>query len=100
MGFTSMPHGDANVINRAFCWKPNEHAYGVFDAFIDAESGIVNYSFALTRRDLPEGLNAAQVWHTAGRQLVHLMASFPYMRAPASYQLTTTGATRLACVQW
>ena len=102
VGFTSMPHGDANVTTRAFCWKPNEHAYGVFDAFIDAESGIVNYSFALTRRDLPEGLNAAQqVWHTAGlRQLVSLDGELPLIYAPASYQLTIRGcnAARLCSV--
>ena len=93
LGFTSMPDGDAPVKTRAFCWQPNEHAYGVFDAFTDAESSIVNYSFSLTRRDVPGALNAGQeVWHAAGlRQLVSLDSELPLLYAPASYQLTIRG---------
>ena len=102
VGFTSMPHGDANVTTRAFCWQPSRHVFGVFDAFTDAESDVVNYSFALARSDVLEPLNAGQqAWHAAGlRQLVSLDSELPLEYAPASYQLKIRGcnAARLCSV--
>ena len=93
VGFTSMVYrAGANVTSQAFCLQPNEHVYGVFDAFADAESEVVNYSFALRRMDLVEPPGVDRVWHAIGRrQFASLDAELPLEFAPASYQLLIRG---------